>query len=82
MGQTCSRYNDVDCKLKEDANHVTFKKLRLGESNSIVIIYKTLNWIIIITNDFIYVLGGDSQSSSSADNSEKLGKINENTILS
>ena len=38
-GQTCSRYNEVDCKLKEDANHVTFKKLRLGESNSSVIIY-------------------------------------------
>ena len=81
-GQTCSRYNEVDCKLKEDANHVTFKKLRLGESNSSVIIYITLNWIIIITNYFIYVLGGDSQGSSSADNSEKLGKINKNAILS
>ena len=45
-------------------------------------ITQTLNWIIIITNDFIYVLGGDSQSSSSADNSEKLGKINKNAILS
>ena len=32
--KTCSRYNEVDCKLNGDANHVTFKKK--GEFNCVV----------------------------------------------
>ena len=44
-GQTCSRYNEADCKLKEDANHVTFKKLRLGESN-VLALFKKVIWLL------------------------------------
>ena len=42
--ETCARYNEVDCKLNGDANHVTFKKT--GEFNGVVLC--TIIYIIIL----------------------------------
>ena len=49
--KTCSRYNEVDCKLNGDADHVTFKKIHMGEFNIVVLCTKVSKG----SSDFNYV---------------------------